>query len=231
MMLDMIGPFIFGLAGSGHCLGMCGPLVLAYSLHLRAPDSTGPAGIWPASANHHAAFHAGRLFTYGLLGAVAAGIAGSSAFHQLFAAFRSAATLGGGTLMVVFGVGLLGVVPLRVRTLPHATGPFALKFFHRLFSSTHLAAKLSLGLAAGCLPCMLSLVMIVKAATTGRPFLGFLTMLSFGLGTLPVLFFTGLSASLLSFRARLLGERMAGGTVIVMGLILIFKGLKTSGWL
>jgi sulfite exporter TauE/SafE len=132
--------------------------------------------------------------------------------------------------MVVFGIGLLGVVPLRVRGLPVATGPFALKFFRRFFSSKRLAAKLSLGLAAGCLPCMLSLAMIVKAATTARPFLGFLTMLSFGLGTLPVLFFTGLSASLLSFRARLLGERVAAGTVIIMGLILICKGLKARGW-
>ncbi len=229
-MLDLIGPFIFGLAGSGHCLGMCGPLILAYSLHLRVPNSSGRGAVWPASATHHAAFHAGRLFTYGLLGAAAAGIAGGSAFHHVFVAFRSTVSLGGGSLMVVFGACLLGVVPLRLSGLPVATGPFAVKFFRRLFSSKHLGAKLSLGLVAGCLPCMLSLAMIVKAATTGRPFLGFLTMLSFGLGTLPVLFFTGLSASLLSFRARLLGERVAAGTVIVMGLILVLKGLKARGW-
>ena len=228
-MLDLIGPFIFGLAGSGHCLGMCGPLVLAYSLHLVAPKSSGRTAVWPASAAHHAAFHAGRLFTYGLLGA-AAGIAGASAFPRLFSSFGSAAALGGGSLMVVFGACLLGVVPWRGSGLPTATGPRAVKFFRRLLSSKRWAAKLSLGLAAGCLPCMLSLAMIVKAATTGRPFLGFLTMLSFGLGTLPVLFFTGLSASLLSFRARILSEHVAGGTVIVMGLILIFKGLKAHGW-
>jgi hypothetical protein len=132
--------------------------------------------------------------------------------------------------MVVFGACLLGVVPLGARGLPVATGPFALNFFRRLFSSKRLAAKLSLGLAAGCLPCMLSLAMIVKAATTGRPFLGFLTMLSFGLGTLPLLFFMGLSASFLSFRVRILSERVAAGTVIIMGLILIFGGLKARGW-
>ncbi len=229
-MLDLIGPFLFGLAGSGHCLGMCGPLVLAYSLHLRMPGSLGRSGVWPASAGHHAAFHTGRLFTYGLLGAAAAGIAGGSAVHHLFAAFRSTFTMGAGGLMVVFGACLLGLIRARVRGLPAATGPFALKVFRRLFSSKRLAAKLSLGVAAGCLPCMLSLAMIVKAATTGRPFLGFLTMLSFGLGTLPVLFFTGLSASLLSFRARILSERVAACMVIVMGLILILKGLKAGGW-
>jgi hypothetical protein len=230
-MLDLIGPFIFGLAGSGHCLGMCGPLVLAYSLHLRVPDLRDRAAAWPASATHHAAFHTGRLFTYGLLGAAAAGIAGTGAFHHPLAAFRSTVSLGGGGLMVVFGVCMLGTVPLRLSWLPVAKGPFAPEFFRRLFSSKRLAAKFSLGLVAGCLPCMLSLAMVVKAATTGRPFLGFLTMLSFGLGTLPALFFTGLSASLLSFRVRLLGERVAAGMVIVMGLILIVKGLAARGLL
>jgi hypothetical protein len=194
------------------------------------PESLGRTAIWPASANHHAAFHTGRLFTYGLLGAAAAGITGGSAPHHLFAAFRSTVALGGGVLMVALGACLLGVVPLRLSGLPVATGSWALKFCRRLFSSKRVAAKLSLGLAAGCLPCMLSLAMIVKAATTGRPLLGFLTMLSFGLGTLPALFFTGLSASLLSFRARILSERAAAASVIIMGTILIFKGLKASGW-
>ncbi len=129
MMLDLIGPFIFGLAGSGHCLGMCGPLVLAYSLHLRAAGIFGPLGLWPASAAHHAAFHAGRLFTYGLLGAAAAWIAGGSAFPHLFAALRSTASPGGGSLMVVFGACLLGVVPSAARGLPAATGPLRAEVF------------------------------------------------------------------------------------------------------
>jgi hypothetical protein len=40
----------------------------------------------------------------------------------------------------------------------------------------------------------------------------------------PVLFFTGLSASLLSFKARILGERVAGGMVMAMGVMLILRG-------
>jgi sulfite exporter TauE/SafE len=31
--LYVMTPFIVGLVGSLHCLGMCGPLVFAYSLH------------------------------------------------------------------------------------------------------------------------------------------------------------------------------------------------------
>jgi sulfite exporter TauE/SafE len=66
--------------------------------------------------------------------------------------------------------------------------------------------------------------MIVKAAATGSVLSGFLTMLLFGAGTVPVLFFTGLSASLLSFKARILGERVAGGMVMAMGVMLILRG-------
>jgi sulfite exporter TauE/SafE len=70
---------------------------------------------------------------------------------------------------------------------------------------------------------MLSLAMIVKAATTASLFLGCATMLFFGLGTLPALFLTGFSASLLSMKARLLGERVAGAMAMVMGMMLIVK--------
>jgi sulfite exporter TauE/SafE len=73
---------------------------------------------------------------------------------------------------------------------------------------------------------MLSFAMVVKAATTQNVLAGFLTMVIFGLGTVPALFLTGLSASLLSMKVRFLGERVAAVSVIVMGLILIFKGSK-----
>jgi hypothetical protein len=224
-MLDLVGPFIFGLLGSAHCLGMCGPLVLAYSLHLRPGDRSGRSGLWPASAAHHLAFHGGRLFTYSLLGALAAGITQIPAFHHVFAFLRGSVTLGGGVLMICFGLGLAGILPARLFPLP-VWGPAATGrgVFHRLFSSKGLPSKLALGILSGFLPCMLSLAMIVKAATTASLLLGFATMLLFGLGTLPALFLTGFSASLLSMKARLLGERVAGAMTMVMGVMLIIRG-------
>ena len=85
---------------------------------------------------------------------------------------------------------------------------------------------MALGLSTGFLPCLLSWAMVVKAATTQNLLEGFLTMVSFGLGTVPALFLVGLSASLLSFKIRFFGERVAAVSVIAMGLILIFKGSK-----
>jgi len=203
---------------------------MAYSLHLRLenPPRTLPIKtFWSRGISHHLAFHAGRIFTYGLLGALAAILAHLTAFSQVLGNLRGGFSLGTGALMVLLGLALLKVLPFPLLTLP-SFGPnsYGGKIFPPLFRSQSLSSKLALGLAAGFLPCMLSWAMIVKAASTGNPLTGFLVTVSFGLGTVPALFLTGLSASLLSLKARFFGERIAAVSVILMGMILIFKGTK-----
>ena len=67
MQPDIIAAFLIGFLGSVHCLGMCGPLVLAYSLHIKKQGEQGASGgIWfRKGINHHLAFHAGRILTAG----------------------------------------------------------------------------------------------------------------------------------------------------------------------
>jgi uncharacterized protein len=222
-MFDLVGPFLFGILGSVHCLGMCGPLVLAYSLHLTQESDR--AAVWPASAAHHLAFHGGRLLTYGLLGAFAAAIFTFPLFDRIFAGLRNGVTFTGGILMICVGLVLSGIIPARLVSLPvWRPGATGRGFFRRLLVSKGLPSKFVLGFLAGFLPCMLSMAMIVKAATTGSILAGFTTMLLFGLGTLPALFFTGFSASLLSVKARLTGEKVAGAMAMLMGVLLIVKG-------
>ncbi len=230
MFLDFLAPLLIGFVGSLHCLGMCGPLVIAYSLHIRTEEKGGvllPSALWARGLTHHAAFHAGRILTYGFLGALAAGLAQLTDLSRFFSGFRSGITLGGGILMVFFGLVLLKVIPFSLFSLP-SFGPdsFFRKIFPPLFQSRRMISRFALGLAAGFLPCMLSWAMVVKAATTQHPLPGFLTMAFFGLGTVPALFLTGLSASLLSMKIRFLGERVAAVSVMAMGFILIFKGSK-----
>jgi len=229
-MIEIVSSFFIGFVGSLHCLGMCGPLVMAYSLHLRPVDSSRSVPVkaaWPLGISHHLAFHAGRILTYGLLGALAATLAHLTAFNQVLGNLRGGFTLGAGALMVLLGLILLKVLPFPLFSLP-SIGPSSFwgKIFPRLFQAQSLSSKLALGLATGFLPCLLSWALILKAATTGNPLSGFLITTAFGLGTVPALFLTGLSASLLSLRARFFGERIAAVSVILMGMILIFKGAK-----
>ncbi len=226
MILDLIGPLFIGFVGSLHCLGMCGPLVMAYSLHIGPPEG-GPMEIssfWSKGLSHHSAFHLGRLATYGLLGALAAGLAHLVGFNHFFSDLRGAVTLGGGLMMILFGLALLKVIPFRVPSM--GGGSFFSRLFPNLFKSQSPPSKFALGVATGFLPCMLSWAMIIKAATTQNPIMGFFTMAFFGLGTIPVLFFTGLSASLLTLKIRFFGERVAALSVMAMGFILLFKGVR-----
>jgi len=234
MIYDLIAPLIIGFIGSLHCLGMCGPLVLAYSLHLKAPADRalpGSSTSLKMGLGHHLFFHSGRLFTYGFLGALGAGLFYVADLKLIFLNLRGGMTLLAGAFMVFFGLALLRVIPLpNFLTIPSmAHGSFWGRLFPPLFRSQRLGSKMILGLATGFLPCGLSWAMIAKAAATQHIPEGFLTMISFGLGTVPALLLIGLSASFFSLKMRFLGERVAALSIIAMGLIVLFKGVKVFG--
>ncbi len=101
--VDIGGMFLLGLIGTGHCIGMCGPLIFAF------PGRTGR--LMP-----HLAYHAGRVATYTGIGAVLGGIG------QLMAG--AAAGAGGGVatvkivlwlvaalFLLVLGTARLGIFP------------------------------------------------------------------------------------------------------------------------
>jgi|WetSurMetagenome_2_1015567.scaffolds.fasta_scaffold38461_6 uncharacterized protein len=244
--VDLCWAFVTGLAGSLHCLGMCGPLVVAYSLHLKddAPDRQESAayGSYPgALIYHHAAFHGGRLAAYALTGCLAAGLVHVVGSIEPFGAIRSVLSLLGGSLMVIFGLILLKVISIPSKTtlgIPSGgagdpgcaarevkPGSLFTRAFANLLQSRTAASKWGLGFSAGFLPCMLSWAMVVKAAATGDMATGLAVMIFFGLGTAPALLFTGLFASLFTIRMRLTGERAAALSVMAMGLILMWKGV------
>ena len=157
------------------------------------------------------------------LGGLCFGLAGAD---QVFRQLRPILTLFGGTLMILLGLVLLRVMPLPQLTLSTLGDTEGKGRFKRLLDSRSAASKVALGMAVGFLPCGLSWAMIVKAATTQSAMAGLVIMLAFGLGTVPALFLPGLSASLISVRLRLAGERLAALSVIAMGLLLVYKGVK-----
>lgn len=233
-----------GLLGSLHCIGMCGPLVLAFSIHVKTPSSTGQAaeaaqdgragalglsGAVPRllafqAVPHHLAFHSGRILSYGVLGAVFAALFESLEVHEFAAQYRGGFFILSGLLLVALGLVLLRLIPVPsflVRL--SSAGPLG-RTMAVLANSRNLASRVGLGLAAGLLPCGLTWAMLVTAASTLDPAKGFLTMTSFGLGTTPLLLLTGVAASFISAKTRLLGEKAAAVAVIAMGLALLAKG-------
>jgi uncharacterized protein len=230
MILDLSWALVTGFLGSTHCLGMCGPLVAAYSLRLLPVGRSGGSSLLALSREgiaHHAAFHAGRVATYGLMGALAAGFVGLGSFNKWLLLLRSSGiiTFVGGVLMIYFGLALLRIFPLPFMNVSASkqASPYFGRFIRDCLNSRGLTSKFLLGLGVGFLPCMLSWAMVVRAATTENMAQGFTLMVLFGLGTTPLLLFAGFFASLITQRMRLASERIASVSVIAMGLILLFQ--------
>lgn len=226
---DFFASWTIGFLGSLHCLGMCGPLILAYSLHVRGSRNPGvghDGWVFQGEIFHHLAFHTGRLLTYGFLGALGGFLFHFASVDRLFLHLRSGMTLLGGVLMILLGLVLIRAIPLPRLTLFPSDGTEGKRLLGRLLESPSVSSKVALGMAVGFLPCGLSWAMIVKAASTQNALAGFVIMLAFGLGTVPALFFPGFLASILSVKLRLAGEKLAALSVIAMGLVLVAKGAK-----
>ncbi len=230
-MLETFAPFIVGLTGSLHCLGMCGPIVIAWSLRYRTASCPGSGGegvsLFSGAFLHHLAFHAGRITTYGLLGAVVAGIFSSLELHKFSMQYRAGFAVASGMALIGLGLIVSGTLPLPpfVTRLLSPQAPVFGKRLAELANSRSPGSKIGLGLLVGLLPCGLTWAMLVAAAGTLSPARGFVTMVSFGLGTIPALLAAGMSVSLASARTRLFGERAAAVFIIIMGVLLAVRGL------
>lgn len=229
MSIDLLWAFATGLAGSLHCLGMCGPLVIVYSMHLTSGKGGAPVShnSFFSTLGHHTAFQIGRIAAYSLMGGAAAGIVHFSTLSSAMQGIRIPVSIAGGCIMIFCGLVILKIIPAgafirlfsggSTSVISHATG--------RLLSSQQILLKAALGVSVGFLPCMLSWAMVLKAGLTANIAAGVSTMILFGLGTAPALLLTGLSASLISVKTRLIGERVAGFSVIVMGVMILWKGV------
>lgn len=185
-----IALFAAGLVGSvGHCVGMCGPFVLAQThqrlsrvpaSRLRGFHRVGAGGLVP--------YHVGRLTTYVALGAVAASLTGR--LSQVAGLQWLAALLLLLAALWFLAHGLRRWLPRRggaetalSRLLARAARPFAA-------NPTGLRGY-ALGVVLGFLPCGLLYGALAAAASTMDAGAGAAAMGAFALGTVPALVAVG----------------------------------------
>ena len=169
------------VAGSLHCIGMCGPLAL-----LAASRTAGVrAGTWPKLI----AFNAGRLVMYSLAGLAAGTVGLAIDWGSSLAGWQRAAAWSAGVLMIIFGT--LQLLGLQRWWEGRVLGWFQasqmsgwLKRFSQ-FPPTWRAGLV--GAMTSLLPCGWLHVFVLGAAGTGHPMTGLAVMLAFWLGTLPAL--------------------------------------------
>lgn len=216
--------FSAGLAGSGHCLGMCGGIVGALALSRRDANAAG-------RFMFNLLYHAGRVCTYALLGLTVGLAARAGMVDELRPLVRwlfLAANL------FVAAIGLftaLGVRALDISALDGSGWGFLRGQILRLRGSSSVLAALPTGLLMGLLPCGLVYGVLIAAATSGSALKGGGMMLAFGCGTLPALLAYGQVASALSSLGRGLFQRCMGGIVALLGILGAWKALAALGCL
>ncbi len=215
--------FVTGLISSfGHCLGMCGGIVAIYSARQAAqtPPGESQPGMW-ARIFSFLPLHLGRITTYTFFGAMI-GLAGSLLDQASgMMGWQGIFSVLVGIIMLLVSFSLMGILPPIEATLVSLTkGNTPMTRMRGLFGKKSFAATLTLGMLWGFLPCGLVFAMLVLAARVGTLWGGALTMLAFGLGTVPTLVGFGLAANLLSPKLR-------GGLQSVAALLLMLFAVQT----
>lgn len=165
--------FFMGLFGSIHCVVMCGPLLFA---------AHGRGGFSWGSILNKVLYQSGRILMYALLGLLL-GLFGTLAVMKGGQQFFS---VGVGIVLVLMGLlFLLGKrTPTFAKLQARAVQPLAKLMGRWLYQP---GGAFIAGTLNGLLPCGMVYMALVSAMSADSVWGGALFMLSFGLGTLPLL--------------------------------------------
>ena len=217
--IDLIIILTTAFLGSvGHCIGMCGGIVVAYSSSKIDQESS-----YIQQTTSHLAYNFGRVTTYAILGALF-GYAGQVlAFTPTTKGILFLIT---GLLMILAGLSLLGQFKF-LNSAEFSVSKYAWyqNSFRKLMSSKTYGSFYFLGMLNGIIPCGLVYSFAIFAASTASPLGGALVMATFGLATIPALFFLGFITKFLqkgSLRGTMM--KLAALLVIIYGVFTFYKG-------
>lgn len=199
---SLLAAFALGLAGAGHCLGMCGGIAAALNL-----------GGAPGAATT-VAYHGGRILSYTLLGGAFGVAAGTIDIAPWTVGLRYLAGL------LLIGMGLyVGGWWLGMQRLERAGAVLwqpVQRFSARLLPIRNPLQGTALGLCWGLMPCGLIYSSLAWAATAADGARGALLMFCFGIGTLPAMLATGFGAQRLQAFLRRRGLKVAIAMLLVL---------------
>ena len=210
--------------GFGHCIGMCGPLVVSLSLNLK-----GKSLILP-----HLLYNTGRVITYTMLG----GIMGASGSFTLVAAHLAGIQKGvlifAGIIIIIMSLAMSGWIPLgRIFGDYYNPDGIISKGFRKLSQVKSTATYFPIGLLLGLLPCGPVYTALLAAAGAGMNATGTLqgilqgmgVMMSFGIGTIPALFIVAKLVDMGWLKKRQIIYQIGTILMILVGLYFIVQGI------
>ena len=211
--------------GFGHCVGMCGPIVVTFSLNLKEKSILAPQLL----------YHLGRITTYAILGGVVA-LAGS--FTMVAAhieRIQKGVMVFAGVLIVLMGLAMAGWLPAgRIFGDRSGPGKWISKGFGKLLKVKSTFIYLPLGLLLGLLPCGPIYTALLGSARAGMDadslYSGMLEgmglMAAFGMGTLPALLLVAKLAGMGWLKSREMIYKAGAILMIAVGIIFIIKAAR-----
>ena len=205
--------FVMGLAGSLHCVGMCGPLALSLPVSHTNNLSRVTGGT---------IYNLGRILSYAVLGL----IFGTVGKFLIASHWQSRLSLALGIIILLYFF-----IPKKYLHFSRETvfsKPFLLlrSQLGKLFQSKNTSSLFFIGILNGLLPCGLVYLALTSSVITRSSLNGGLFMMFFGLGTFPAMLATIIMGNYLNQRARLKISKALPILLFVMGVLLVLRGLE-----
>lgn len=214
--MEIWSGFFVGFLGSLHCIGMCGPIVLALPT-----SSVSGLGFF----NGRVLYNFGRVFTYALLGLLF-GFLGSKLY--MFG-FQQGVSITLGAVIILWVV-IPGSLKNKIR---NASGfnYFTVKLknlFMPLFKKQSGLSMFIIGVLNGFLPCGFVYMALAGAiaVSSSSPFNGMLFMAFFGLGTVPAMLGTSIAGNLISFNIKRKFAKIVPVFAVILALIFVLRGMN-----
>lgn len=205
--------FIFGLLGSLHCVGMCGPI--AFMLPVDRTNST-------RKIFQIFTYHFGRILSYGIIGFFF-GLVGKSLY--IFG-MQQQLSIGIGILMIV-----TVLIPSRIFNRYNFSRP-VFKIISKIKSELGKSLKkktadtfLTIGFLNGFLPCGLVYMAVFASITMQSAVIGSVYMVLFGLGTIPLMTSAIYLGKFMNTSIKQRIQKIVPVFIIVIGMLFILRGL------
>jgi len=204
---------VLGLAGSFHCIGMCGPIAFVLPV-----DRSSKMKVFFQTF----LYHIGRLISYSLIGLLF-GFIGKGLY---LAGFQQRLSVLMGVLMI-----LTIIIPISLFNKYNFSKPLY-KIISQVKSKLgfYLSKKSNkalflIGFFNGFLPCGLVYMALIGSVSTGNSFQGALYMAIFGLGTIPMMSAAILLGNFVSVSFRTKIQKAIPVFVVIIGILFILRGL------
>jgi len=210
--------------GFGHCIGMCGPIVVSLSLNLKGKSLFLP----------HLLYNTGRVITYTVLGGVMGATGSFTLVAAHIAGIQKGAMIFAGIIIIVMALTMSGWLPLG-RLFGDYYNPDGIitRGFRKLSQVKSTATYFPIGLLLGLLPCGPVYTALLAAAGAGMnaavPLEGIIkgmaVMMLFGIGTIPALFIVAKLVDMGWLKNRQIIYRIGTVLMIMVGLYFIVQGI------